>query len=59
MKLIKGNGQQRYKCKHCKGLIDSIDWRFKAREGDYCFNDGRIKRLHDGVMIWINKIISK
>jgi hypothetical protein len=45
-------GKQR-SCRKCKEVIYSFQRRYKAREGYYCYYDGRIKYLHDGVMNWI------
>ena len=51
MKLIKG--KKRCNCKLCDKLILSNNWKYIATEGVYCFYDGRIKSLHDGVIKWI------
>jgi hypothetical protein len=59
MELIKGNGQKRTSCRDCGELITSADYKYKSVEGYYCFYDGRIKRLHDGVMNWISQAIKK
>ena len=49
---------KRKACRHCKHTIFSFEPRYKATEGHYCVNDGRIKRLHDGAMKFIKGIIN-
>jgi len=48
---------KRRTCRHCKDTIFSFQARYKAVEGFYCVSDGKVKRLHDGVMKFIKGII--
>ncbi len=49
---------KRKTCRQCNHTIFSFEPRYKATEGHYCVNDGRIKRLHDGAMKFIKGIIN-
>ena len=53
--LLKG---KRRTCRHCKDNIYSFQARYKAVEGFYCVPDGKVKRLHDGVMKFIKGIVN-
>ena len=42
------------KCRDCNKKIWRTEPRFKANEGHYCVEHGRVKRFHDKSMQWIS-----
>jgi len=49
MKLVKGKGRVRCKCRKCGDIIYGTDWKYVSTEGDYCFTHGRIESLYNRI----------